>query len=644
MKKISIPFFCVCVFIFIFHQLILSQERGVENKILTFVQNGQFSQVKLYDNSYALVIGMSKYRFWDQLKGTIRDTEEVKTVLTEQGFNVQVELDLTGAELENKINQFIKNYGLDGNNRLIIYFAGHGNTLVATDKREVGYIVPIDAPLPETNETEFKRVALSMQKLKSFADEIQTKHALFIFDSCFSGQLLSYRDGQIIPPSIGEYLNNPVRQFITSGSSNQRVPDDSAFRRYFVLGLRGDADLDKDGYITGSELAKYLYKKVTDDSSRRQTPQYGRSQDANLDKGDMVFFLKENDTGLSEEQAWSKAKNENTIQSYTVFLNSYKNGKYFQESINSLIEVSKNIIPTKPSDERQNQQTIVSRNLAPTIKPFEFTTLNITPSGSETEKTKTTNDSFEEDLGGGVKLRLVKIPGGRFKMGSDRTPDEKPIHEVTVQEFYMGTFEITKKQWETVAKFEKVKTLLLKDPFANIVGDNYPVVNITWEDAEEFCHRLYNRTGRLYSLPTEAEWEYAASAGTNTPFFFGPRIKPEIVNFNAGIDSNEGVKGVYRNHLVEVGSLGVANKFGLFDMHGNVAEWCLDGWENTYEKAPIDGTARPGSQTKKVIRGGSYTLIAQRLCSTCRDSQNLDESSEQLGFRVVMRSPIFSKP
>lgn len=637
MMKLPTSFFVCCLILIFFHSNF--SQRSVTNHNLIFPQNGEPREVSLYDASYALVIGMSKYRYWKPLDGPVKDVEEVKTVLIEHGFNVQVEMDLTGEALEQKINEFIKKYGLDGNKRLVIYFAGHGGTLVATDRRELGYIVPVDAPLPEKNETEFKRVALSMQKIESFAKEIQTKHALFIFDSCFSGQLLSFRDpGKIIPPAISEYLNNPVRQIISSGSGNQKVPDDSTFRRYFVSGLRGEADLDRDGYITASELAKYLYTKVTNDSSRYQTPQYGRIQDANLDRGDMVFFLTRNPDNVTEEQAWLEATKQNTIQSYTVFVNSYRNSKYVSEALRTLVALSNSIESRQPPPGNSILPPLTTqRAIAVRSVPFEFTTLSV-ESGSE--KTTMINESFEEDLGEGVKLKLVKVPEGKFKMGSLRTIEEKPVHDVKVEEFYIGSLEVTQKQWERVAKMEKVKINLPKKPAITVTGDNLPAVGPTWDEAQEFCDRLSRSTGRIYTLPSEAEWEYAARAGTATSFYFGSKINAEIVNFNASVESNEGIKGFNRNHLIDAGSLGIANKYGIFDMYGNAAEWCQDGWEDTYDKAPDNGTARIGSSYKKVIRGGSYSLVAGRVCSTCRSSETRDTSSEYIGFRVVMRSPI----
>lgn len=636
--------FIVCILLVLFCLSVFSQaqtteaSRGVgvkNNSVMIYPSNGSWREVKMYDNSYAFVVGMSKYKDWTRLDGPVKDVQEVKSVLSEHGFNVQVEMDLTGDQLESKINQFIKNYGLSGNNRLIFYFAGHGETLIGTDQRDIGYFVPIDAPTTFQNEEGFKKTALSMDKIEGFAREIQTKHALFIFDSCFSGKLLSFRS-EVIPPSIGEFMDKPARQFITSGSAKQKVPDESKFRKTFVNGLRGDGDTNRDGYVTGEELANHLKIEVTNSSERSQTPLFGSLQNASF-TGDMVFFLsnagKEND----EDTAWKNAVNQNSVQSYTVYINSFRNGRYFQNALQSLVDAS---IKAQPQKKNEISTVRTAEKQAVKAIKFEFQTLKTPFNGGVLDKTNSLNDSFDEDLGEGIKIKLVRISGGKFSMGSNRVIEETPVREVSVNEFYMGAFEITQKQWEKVAKMEKVKIDLPLNPAVTVIGENLPAVAMSWEEAEEFCKRLSVSTGRIYALPTEAEWEYAARAETETPFFFGSKISSEIVNFDASKVSIEGLKGT-KSRLLEVGSLKIANKFGLFDMHGNAAEWCEDGWEPTYEKAPTDGSARIGSNHKKVIRGGSYDLAAKRVCSTCRSAQDKNLPSELIGLRVVMRSPIF---
>ena len=265
-----------------------AQTRGASNVKVTD-SKGKTREVQLYDGSYALVIGESKYtNGWDVLDGVKTDVAEVRQVLENGGFTVEAEMNLTSDALQSRISRFVSDYGYAQNNRLLIYFAGHGHTAKSLDGRDLGYIIPVDTPLPDKDALGFKRRAIPMDTIQDYARRIEAKHALFIFDSCFSGKLVS-REATVVPPVIREDVTFPVRQFITAGAANQQVPDDSIFRKVFVRGLEGEADLNNDGYITGTELASFLKDKVTNATDRAQTPQYGKIRDIDLERGDFVF-------------------------------------------------------------------------------------------------------------------------------------------------------------------------------------------------------------------------------------------------------------------------------------------------------------------------------------------------------------------
>ena len=153
------------------------------------------------------------------------------------------------------------------------------------------------------------------------------------------------------------------------------------------------------------------------------------------------------------------------------------------------------------------------------------------------QKSRKTGLYFVEDLCNGVEFEMVLIKGGTFTMGApedeeDSINDERPQHEVTVPTFFMGKYPITQAQWKAVAKLPQVEKELEENP-SDFKGDNRPVEQVSWYDAVEFCARLSNYTGRKYSLPSEAEWEYACRAGTTTPFHFGETITSELANYNA---------------------------------------------------------------------------------------------------------------
>ncbi|MEM8502286.1 MAG: SUMF1/EgtB/PvdO family nonheme iron enzyme [Cyanobacteria bacterium P01_D01_bin.1] len=269
-----------------------------------------------------------------------------------------------------------------------------------------------------------------------------------------------------------------------------------------------------------------------------------------------------------------------------------------------------------------------------------------------------------EDLGGGVTLDLMRLPSGTFIMGSPATEAgrdvykvwenlagidvEGPQHRVEVAAFWMGKYAVTQVHWCAVAALPKIERDLNHDP-AEFKGDERPVEQVSWDDATEFCRRLSKHSGRTYRLPREAEWEYACRAGTTTPFHFGSTITPELSNYAAvdyeyegykfSASYGEGPKGAYRKQTTDVGSF-PANAFGLYDMHGNVWEWCEDHWHNSYKGAPIDGSSWKSSDIDayRLRRGGSWNINPVNCRSAYRGRNPCGIRGNGIGFRVVCAS------
>ncbi len=257
----------------------------------------------------------------------------------------------------------------------------------------------------------------------------------------------------------------------------------------------------------------------------------------------------------------------------------------------------------------------------------------------------------------GLALTLLRIPAGSFLMGSpdnetDRFGDEGPQHQVQLQEFLLARTPITQAQWREVAGWQPLQgepaweRALNQDPLGTDVhprfrGDDRPVVNVNWHDAMEFCRRLSKRTGKSYTLPSEAQWEYACRAGSTTPFHYGATISPELANYDATSSYAGGPTGKSRRHTTDMGSF-PANAWGLHDMHGNVWEWCLDHWHGSYvagdEKAPKDGsawkkqTAEEGE--RRQLRGGSWSSGPGYCRSAFRFDYRPGLTDDCVGFRV----------
>jgi formylglycine-generating enzyme required for sulfatase activity len=298
----------------------------------------------------------------------------------------------------------------------------------------------------------------------------------------------------------------------------------------------------------------------------------------------------------------------------------------------------------------------------PAIEPFEFIIATLHRSSGQTQQSRIQGQETTakwvierqqqqayrliEALPRAIVLEMVSIPGGSFTMGSpddepQRYDDESPQHEVTVPPFCMGRYPITQAQWQAVAALPRVKRELDPDS-SNFKGDNRPVERVSWHDAVEFCARLSAHTERQYRLPSEAEWEYACRAGTTTPFHFGETITSEVANYKAIRSYGDGSQGEYRRETTPVDHFGIANPFGLSDMHGNVSEWCQDPWHRNYEGAPTDGSVWPGDGSRHVRRGGSWYGNPRYCRSAYRFNNNADNRFSSVGFRVCCSAPRLS--
>jgi formylglycine-generating enzyme required for sulfatase activity len=300
----------------------------------------------------------------------------------------------------------------------------------------------------------------------------------------------------------------------------------------------------------------------------------------------------------------------------------------------------------------------------PQAKPFQPLQVASTQISAPQPQPKPSQwQSFTEELGNGVTLEMIAIPGGTFIMGAPKTEaqsrdNERPQRRVTIQPFLMGKYAITQAQWKAVAKLPKIQYDLLQGHHI-FTGNNRPVDQVSWYEAVEFCARCFKKTGHNYRLPSEAEWEYACRAGTTTRFYFGETITTNQVNYNTDYDHNNLPKGQYQEQTTDVGSF-PPNTFGLYDMHGNTWEWCADPLNNNYyhnyNGAPTDGSVwdnnsndnrykdyldllllSENDQRRRWKRGGYWSGFPW----LCRSAYRFDECAifgsggNYTGFRVV---------
>ena len=223
---------------------------------------------------------------------------------------------------------------------------------------------------------------------------------------------------------------------------------------------------------------------------------------------------------------------------------------------------------------------------------------------------------------------MMRIPAGEFMMGapegeSDSSDSERPQHRVQVAEFFMGQTPVTQAQWRSVVMNSELINCKLEPDPSRFEGDNRPVEQVSWDDAQEFCWRLSMLSKKDYRLPSEAEWEYACRAGTETAYHFGPMLTKDVANYD-------------RSNTTDVRTY-PANRWGLYDLHGNVWEWCEDDWHGNYDGAPEDGSIwikTSKDKLNKIRRGGSWVLNPGHCRSADRNYYSRDLRDYNFSFRV----------
>jgi formylglycine-generating enzyme required for sulfatase activity len=233
---------------------------------------------------------------------------------------------------------------------------------------------------------------------------------------------------------------------------------------------------------------------------------------------------------------------------------------------------------------------------------------------------------------------MVVVPAGTFQMGSnDGHNDEKPVHRVTIpRPFAVGKYEVTFSEWDACVA---ARGCSRKPGDSGWGRGRRPAINVDWDDAQEYVKWLSRRTRKSYRLLSEAEWEFAARAGTTTPFHFGATITPKQANYDGNYTYNGGPKGVYRQKTVPVGQF-PANAFGLHDVHGNVWEWTQDCTNGSYSGAPSDGTAwTSGDCSRRVLRGGSWNFDPRGVRSAIRSRSRASSRNYGFGFRISRTHP-----
>ncbi|MFZ4413227.1 MAG: SUMF1/EgtB/PvdO family nonheme iron enzyme, partial [Bacteroidales bacterium] len=522
-----------------------------------------------YSAKYALIIGNYSYKNgWNNLPHVHSEIHSVDSALKLLGFKNTLVENLAYTDLVAVFNDFIQKYDNDVNG-LLVYYSGHGYTLNLPKNQFSGNIVPVDAPFPNTS-ADYSGKLFSMIELNQLFRNVKAYHSIFIFNTCFSGS--GFIETDIKNCNIKTNIKKPVKQLIIAGSEYDSLRNFTAFASAFISGLSGKADQFKDNMMTGSEMARYISGQLGN-SYYSFNPKLGIISSDSSAYGDFV---------LCKIRYLNDTMPEN-----------FRNGELqVKANFDGMLSLD-GILFQELKKNTELKLTDVSDGLHHVSIDGIYkwdTTISITAGATSFLKvTKKHKDIFD----------MVFVVGGGFQMGSyNQLGFETPIHRVFLDDYYIGKYEVTQKQWRDIMGNDHVA-------LSYRGCDSCPVENVNYNDVQNFISKLNIKTGMKYRLPTEAEWEYAAIGGLKqkTPEnykYSGSNKLSEVAWYSANTKNK---------HVQPVGGK-YPNILGIYDMTGNVWEWCSDYFSTSYYKTS-DGLRNPECSESKepnhVLRGGGWT-------------------------------------
>jgi formylglycine-generating enzyme required for sulfatase activity len=601
---------------------------------------------------YAIAIGINQYQHFPNKTNqyALRDAQVMKDWFSQSGFTEVHSLsEANSGAFQSFLSSHFQPSSLTPTDTLWFYFSGLGVTVGERD-----YLLFSDSNLDDLEKTAISVGDLSKRLLQSGVGRL-----ILLLDADRWGQWQYGKQRETLPPASA--LAQALRS--QSGIDPRKqgllvfyacLPDEGAY----------EIDLFQQGLFT------YAF---------REAVRHGRGGDISAQK--LYQSLRDRAIKLAQEYVVRASQTPELVA-----------------EPDSLREQILPLAPTFPFNLESFSVEVATIVFEEELPKLEFETLFVNKRGEITRRQQCEAYYYDQPLEvessvpseggarGGLKsgeskfqnsLRMIYIPEGTFWMGSpegekDRSDDESPQHKVSVSPFFMSQTPITEAQWRFVAHLPQEQRELNPNPSSN--GDEHPVVNVRWYDALEFCARLSLYTERNYRLPSEAEWEHACRAVNlgnppvvaptlaewnekyNQPFHFGETITSKLANYNGSVIYKQEPKGEYRSQTTPVRTF-KPNAFGLYDLHGNVWEWCLDPWHNNYEGAPSDGRVWDEGKEElyedvltnlnillqdtrtHVLRGGSWDLIPWY----CRSAFRIDSYPRlgilYFGFRVLCVPP-----
>jgi formylglycine-generating enzyme required for sulfatase activity len=541
-------------------------------------------------------------------------------------------------EVSIKVHQVLKKAGK--NDLVLIYYAGHGKP----DDRGRLHLA-----MSDTQADLLESTSVRMEALKNFINSSLSKKKILILDCCYSGaagdSFVPRGDTQdqlkLMFKGRGTYIMTASAKYEQAMERNEH----GVFTKYLIHGIKsGAADPDATGHITIDDLYSYVYDRVCAEGCQ-EPMKWGLNV-----QGDLIIAL-----------SGKMPAAERRLQIRKLLL---ENEKFLPNVILSgafaVIELEK----TTMTSQQRHYDELLNRFLDKKLEIGEFTGewYKILASGNNSitkKQGKVPQDA--ETFTNTIGMQFVYIAPGAFTMGSPK--DEPGLgkdeiqHRVTLTKgFYMQTKEVTVGHWRAFAgdtdyksdaergdgaygfignKWKKKKEIYWANPGFK-QQDDHPVTCVSWNDARAFIRWLSEKEGKDYRLPTEAQWEYACRAGTDTPFFFGKCLSTDQANYDGNFPLKGCPKGEFRKKTIAVGSL-QPNAWGLYDMHGNVWEWCQD-WYGDYPSGNVTNPAGPEEGVGRILRGGGWGHDARCCRSAYRYWDTPVDRVAIIGFRLVLPS------
>ena len=534
----------------------------------------------------ALVIGNSNYKN-SPLKNPVNDARDMAAKLRGLGFTVIERNNLVVKQIGSTLREFRSK--LTPGSVALVYYAGHGLQIKGDN-----YFPTVDADI--TGEEDVPNQSLAMKQIMDVLGDAKTRLNLVFLDACrnnpYSRSFRSGSDGL-------SKVNAPTGTLISFATRPGSVAADGVGRNGLYTGALLDA-MDNKGQPI-EQVLKRVVTSVKAGSRNQQEPWMEGSIEGEFCFSKCMTIAQ---VGLSDDRAlWDSVKDSRDVNDLNAYLRKFPQGLFAEVASNRIKSMAQVITPLSTPSVASSLPTT---NLQP-VSTF-----------------KDCEDCPD----------MVVIPAGTFLMGSKPDPfsgfqpssDEQPQRAVSIKSFSIGKYEITQEQWYAV-----MGTMPSK-----FKGRNLPVEQVSWSAAQEFVMKLSQKTGKNYRLPTEAEWEYSARAGSQTLFSFGNN-ESELELFAWSTQNSE-------NKTNPVGGK-LPNKFGLHDMHGNVWEWTQDCWNDSYLGAPTDGSSwTAGSCSFRVMRGGSWNNFSRHLRSAYRNKYSIAfRDFNYVGLRVAVNNSLVSQ-